>query len=143
MSQSDEKKPRKFTLYFDENADNPRVAVSSEFALIKFNEIIALIEHSAFKALEEEIQEFKTGVQNFKCFSCGQYNNPFAPVNLLSEIKALEEKLALAVEALEQMVDAISDNNPETPKRHLKIMITVAEANARLALQKIKGDGNE
>lgn len=58
-------------------------------------------EKSINDGLRKDINDFKSGVQNFKCFACGEYTSPFVPVNLFNEIKLLKEKLSVALEALE------------------------------------------
>lgn len=48
--------PREFKLMFDESADNPTVAVTSESAFIKFDEVVHVIEKSAYDQLAQELE---------------------------------------------------------------------------------------
>ncbi len=45
------------------------------------------------KSLEFEIEQFKSGVNTFKCVACGAFTGSFLNVNLFAEIKALEEEI--------------------------------------------------
>jgi hypothetical protein len=53
--------PREFKLYFDHKADNPQVQVWSKEAYIKYNEVIHVIDYSAYKKLQKRISELEAG----------------------------------------------------------------------------------
>jgi hypothetical protein len=42
-------------------------------------------------ALKFSIEDFKTGVNNFKCVHCGDYTSPFVPVNLMTQLAEARE----------------------------------------------------
>jgi hypothetical protein len=46
--------------------------------------------YSDYEKLKKENEDFKNGVQNFKCQACGHYASPFVPVYLISEIDDLK-----------------------------------------------------
>lgn len=57
---------REFTLHFDENADNPKVRVESKLIKIKFNEVVHVIEKSAYDALKAERDSARAMVEDFR-----------------------------------------------------------------------------
>ena len=40
-----------------------------------------------------EIENFRTGVNNFKCQMCGHFASPHMPVDLIAEISRLEDEI--------------------------------------------------
>lgn len=65
------------------------------------------IRYSCYEALEDkiyhlsrEIEEFKYGIQNFRCPSCKNISGPFYPVNLMTELNETKVQCDKLVDAL-------------------------------------------
>ncbi len=59
----------------------------------------------------KELDEFKKGIQSFKCPVCKQCAAPFYQINFVEENNALEAKLQIAVEAMKKAREAMAGYN--------------------------------
>ncbi len=83
-------KPREFWIH--KNTGSVRPALGDFGKNLKVEEYFHVIEYSAVASLQAEIEEFKTGVQNFKCSNCNNIAGPFYNVNLMTELEALRKE---------------------------------------------------
>lgn len=80
-------------------------------------EIVAtLVEKSAYDELAKQIEDYKNGVQNFKCPACDALAGPLVPINLMTEYNQLLEqanKFAEEVQAVRKYLSEkeMSDTN--------------------------------
>lgn len=95
---------------------------------------------------DELAEEYEQGQGHCDIEYAFRHGFDAAATELLPQIEKysrLEEKLRVAIEALEQITNAVADNTPGVPERFLKTMIVVAEAKARIVLAKLKDTKDE
>lgn len=102
---------REFTLHFDENADNPKVRVESKLIKIKFNEVVHVIEKSAYDAL-------KADRDKWQAFALDVRDDHPRVAPLLAEIEKLKAELLDAQVALNN-AQVRADRELDTLRREL------------------------
>ncbi len=84
-------------------------------------------------SLANELQEFKDGVQTFKCPSCGESGIPFYEVNLQSELTKLRAQLEVAMGCLVDLDSCeLNGSNPPITLQQ------ISDNKVRKALAKIE-----